>query len=88
MEDGLLAWQRATTIPAGRARRGRMILLVAEGVTISHIADTVGISRRYVYKWAKRLLHERVAGLTDLPGPGTRSRAAPAEDTSVSLHNV
>ena len=42
----LLAWQRSTTIPAGRARRGRIILLVADGVPISHIADTVGISRR------------------------------------------
>jgi transposase len=82
----LLAWQRSTTMHAGRARRGRIILLVAEGVPLSHIADTVGISRRFVYKWAKRFLHERVAGLADRQGRGTRSRAAPAEDTSASLH--
>src|SRR5215468_2941253 len=50
----LMAWQRSTTIPAGRAKRGRIILLLADGVPISHIADTVGISRRFVYKWAKR----------------------------------
>ena len=50
----LLAWQRATTISAGRARRGRIILLVADRVPISHIADTVGISRRFVYKWVQR----------------------------------
>ena len=56
----LLAWQRATTIPAGRARRGRMILLVADGMTISDIAATVGISRRFVYKWVERF---RQAGL-------------------------
>ena len=72
----LLAWQRSTTIPAGRARRGRIILLVAEGMPISHIADTVGTNRRFIYKWAKRFLHERVAGLTDLPGRGTRKHAA------------
>ena len=72
----LLAWQRSTTIPAGRARRGRIILLVAEGIPISHIADTVGITRRFIYKWAKRFLHERVAGLADLPGRGTRRHAA------------
>jgi len=54
----LLAWQRATTISAGRARRGRMILLVADRVPISHIADTVGISRRFVYKWVQRFLQD------------------------------
>ena len=46
----LLTWQRATTVPAGLARRGRLILLVADGVPITHIAATVGISRRFVYK--------------------------------------
>ena len=72
----LLAWQRSTTMPAGRARRGRIILLVAEGMAISHIADLVGTSRRLIYKWAKRFLHERVAGLIDLPGHGARRHAA------------
>jgi DNA invertase Pin-like site-specific DNA recombinase len=47
----LLAWQRATTISAGRARRGQIILLHADRHPISAIATTVGISRRFVYKW-------------------------------------
>ena len=72
----LLAWQRSTTIPAGLARRGRIILLVAEGMAISHIAALVGSSRRLIYKWAKRFLHERVAGLADLPGRGAQRHAA------------
>jgi DNA invertase Pin-like site-specific DNA recombinase len=66
----LQAWQRATTISAGRARRGRIILLLADGVTISDIAATVGISRRFVYKWAQRFLEQRVEGLIDKPGRG------------------
>src|SRR6266478_5231708 len=66
----LLAWQRATTITAGRARRGRIILLVADGMPLSHIAATVGISRRFVYKWVQRFLTERLAGLDDKPGRG------------------
>ena len=45
----LLTWQRATTISAGRARRGRIILLMADGRSISDVAATVGISRRFVY---------------------------------------
>jgi transposase-like protein len=66
----LQAWQRATTISVGRARRGRIILLLADGVTISDIATTVGISRRFVYKWAQRFLEKGVEGLADKPGRG------------------
>ena len=51
----LLAWQRATTIAAGRARRARIILFVADGVSVTDVAATVGISRRFVYKWVQRL---------------------------------
>ncbi len=68
----LLAWQRSTTIPAGRARRGRVILLMADQVPISHIADMVGISRRFVYKWVQRFQQEGLAGLADQPGRGQR----------------
>jgi len=66
----LLAWQRATTIPAGLARRGRILLLLADGVPLSHIANTVGISRRFVYVWAKRFLQDGLEGLVDKPGRG------------------
>src|SRR5580765_1645620 len=68
--QALQAWQRATTISVGRARRGRIILLLADGVTISDIATTVGISRRFVYKWAQRFLEKGVEGLADKPGRG------------------
>jgi len=61
----LLAWQRATTIPAGQARRGRMLLLLADGITITDIAAAVGISRRFVYKWVQRFVQEGLEGLQD-----------------------
>lgn len=63
--ETLTASQRATTIPAGYARRSRIILLLADGVPIVHIATTVGISRRFVYIWVKRFQQERIAGLAD-----------------------
>jgi DNA-binding CsgD family transcriptional regulator len=63
----LLMWQRATAIPAGLARRGRIILLVADGVSISDVAATVGISRRFVYKWVQRFVQEGLEGLHDKP---------------------
>ena len=83
----LLAWQRATTIAAGQARRGRIILLLADGVPISAIAATVGISCRFVYKWVQRFLEQGMVGLTDKPGRGSRRlapRPALAESHAVS----
>jgi hypothetical protein len=72
----LRAWQRSPSMPAGLARRGRIILLVAEGVPLAHIAATVGISRRFVYKWVRRFQQDRLAGLADKPGRGHRPRHA------------
>jgi transposase len=68
----LLAWQRATTSRAGLVRRTRIILLLAEGVTITTIAATVGLSRHHTYKWIQRFMQEGLAGLEDKPGRGRR----------------
>jgi hypothetical protein len=73
----LQAWQRATTISAGCARRGRMLLLVADGVPITHIAATVGTSRPFVYRWVQRFLAQGLAGLADKPGRGSRRVSSP-----------
>lgn len=66
----LLAWQRATTIRAGVARRARMILLRADGMTITDIARAVGMSRRHVYKWLHRFRQTGLAGLDETLGWG------------------
>ena len=61
------AWQLAPTMAAGRVRRGRMLLLLAEGMSITQAAQTVGISRRHVYKWVRRFQAQGLQGLTDRP---------------------
>jgi helix-turn-helix protein len=61
----LLVWRRATTIPAGQARRARLLLLLAEGMTITDAAATVGLSRRQTYKWIQRFVQEGLEGLQD-----------------------
>jgi len=63
----LMGWQRATAIPAGLARRGRIILLLADGMTITDIAATVGMSRRHVYKWVRRFVQHGLEGLQSQP---------------------
>src|ERR1700704_4974346 len=82
----LLAWQRATTISAGRARRGRIILLIADRVPISDVATTVGISRRFVYKWVQRFVQEGLEGLADNPGRG--HRRVPPQPVVWEQHDV
>ena len=72
--ETLTAWQRSTTIPAGYARRSRIILLLADEVPIVHIATTVGMSRRFVYIWVRRFQQERIAGLAN---KAYRDRRAP-----------
>lgn len=61
-------WQRSTTINAGRARRARLITLVATGQTIRASAALAGMSCRQAYKWLYRFQVDRVAGLQDRSG--------------------
>ena len=78
----LLAWQRSTTIPAARARRGRMLLLLADGRSLTEIAAMVGSSRRFVYKWVRRFQAHGLAGLADTRGRYRRRvRTTPAQGT-------
>ena len=59
----LFAWQRSTAVPAGLARRSRIILLLADGMTITDIATTVGMSRTHTYKWVRRFVQHGMEGL-------------------------
>lgn len=71
----LQAWQRSTTLSAGLARRGRILLLLADGMPITRAAETIGISRRFVYKWAKRYQEAGLQGLKDSHGRSDRRSA-------------
>src|SRR5947209_4462857 len=73
----LLTWQRATTVPAGLARRARLLVLLADGMTITAAAATVGLSRRHTYKWIQRFVQEGLEGLADKLGPGRRIEPLP-----------
>jgi DNA-binding CsgD family transcriptional regulator len=84
--ETLRAWQQATTVPAGLARRARIILLLADHMPIVEIAVTVGLSRRFVYKWAQRFLEARLDGLADKPRHG--SRRVPCPQPATEHQNV
>ena len=75
-------WQRSTTIAAGLARRGKIILLLADGYSQSHVAQSVGVQRPVVRKWAKRFLTQRLDGLADAPGRGAKGGFSPGRRDS------
>lgn len=77
--DVFHTWQRTTTLQAGVVKRGRMLLLVADGTPISHVAKRVGRSRRWVYKWIERFQQHGIAGLANQRGQGGRPRVRPAQ---------
>ena len=75
----LLAWQRAPTIPAGLARRARLLVLLADGMTITDAAAAVGLSRRHAYKWIQRFMQEGLEGLVEKRGPGHQRGPLPPD---------
>jgi hypothetical protein len=75
--DTLERWQRSTIMAAGLARRGKMILLLADRHSQSQVAQLVGVQRGVVRKWAKRFLAQRLEGLADAPGRGAKGGFAP-----------
>jgi hypothetical protein len=70
-------WQRATTMAAGLARRGKIILRLAAGASQSAAARAVGVQRPVVRHWAKRFLAQRLDGLSDAPGRGAKGGFSP-----------
>ena len=73
----LLRWLRSTTGPAGLARRARLILLLADGVTYPGAAHAAGLTVRNARKWALRFVRQGREGLDDLRGRGRKPVFSP-----------
>ncbi len=72
-EKSLLEQQaRSRTLPFRQVQRARIILLLAQGTSISETARQAGCRRRIAQKWLKRFADNRLKGLSDLPRPGRR----------------
>ena len=54
----------------GAARRARIVLLAAGGLSNTAIAEKLGVSRRTVGLWRSRFAERRLEGLADEPRPG------------------
>jgi transposase len=68
--DQLERWTRRRTSAQALALRARIVLLAADGLKNTEIAERLGISRPPVTKWRRRFVEHRLDGLTDEPRPG------------------
>jgi transposase len=66
----LVRWSRRPKSPHSMAQRARIVLLAADGLANTVVADKVGVNQATVVKWRKRFLQRRLDGLVDEPRPG------------------
>jgi transposase len=85
----LRRWARSSQLPAVLVQRARILLLAAEGVTNTGIAELVGVSRPTVLACRRRYGRRGLEGLPDRPRPGrpqTVRRGRSAEILAVTLN--
>lgn len=68
---------RSTALEHRSVIRAKLVLLLAEGHTLSEVGRQVGLERRIVRKWAHRFVRKRLKGLEDLPRSGRPARFSP-----------
>src|SRR4029453_15279235 len=61
----LESWTRSSSIRAGLAQRARIVLLAADGISNTEIAERVGVSRPTVIGWRDRYASSGVWGVED-----------------------
>jgi transposase len=66
----LESWARRRTSAQALAQRSRIVLLAAEGLTNTEIAERLQIKRGTAARWRSRFASDRLDGLVDEPRPG------------------
>ncbi|WP_229742035.1 IS630 family transposase, partial [Kocuria dechangensis] len=61
---------RSTAVRAGLAQRARIVLLAAEGISNTAIAEKVGVTRNTVIAWRARYSEAGIEGLADADRSG------------------
>jgi hypothetical protein len=69
---------RSPTVANGLARRAHLVLLLADGGSVSAVARRCGVDRVTVRHWGERFVADRLAGLKDRPRPGRPPAFPPA----------
>src|SRR3954451_15836656 len=70
----LVSMTRSSSVRSGLAQRARIVLLAAEGMSNTAIAEWVGVSRPTVIGWRRRYEQRGINGLCDQPRSGRPRR--------------
>ncbi|HEX5072119.1 MAG TPA: IS630 family transposase [Gemmatimonadaceae bacterium] len=82
--DDLERVVRATTTPAGIARRARCILLLADGHSYSAVCTALAVTDRFVARWKRRFVDGGVLALADDARAGRQDhRLSPAVEARI-----
>src|SRR3954469_10607221 len=76
---------RSSSVRAGLAQRARIVLLAADGVGNTEIAERAGVARQTVLTWRARYRDRGLAGLDDVPKPGKPRRIDPRRIVAETL---
>jgi transposase len=68
--EQLESWARRRKSAQALAERARIVLLAAEGLKNTQIAERLSLNRSTVKKWRLRFAADRLDGLLDEPRPG------------------
>ena len=71
--EALNSYARSRSLPHALARRAKIVVMAADGLSNSAIARKLDVSNPTVTNWCRRYIANRIAGLYDLP-PGHRRR--------------
>lgn len=74
---------RATTLPAGVARRAHVILALAAGHSYAEIGKRYGVTDTFISRWKRRVAEGGLLALGDLPRSGRPDRLDPRLEAKI-----
>ena len=84
----LESWSRRRTSSQALAQRSQIVLLAAEGLKNTEIADRLGVHRSVARRWRGRFSELRLDGLLDEPRPGQPRKITDAKVEEVIVKTL
>ena len=73
----LMQVARSFAVPHREVIRAKLILSLADGMSVSAVGREVGLRRRIIQKWGDRFMRKRMRGLDDAARSGRPPRFSP-----------
>ena len=84
----LVRWSKRPKSPQSIARRARIVLFAADGMSNVAIADKLDVNQATVVKWRKRFIERGLDGLLDEPRPGAPRSISDADVEAIIVRTL